>query len=110
MATAQTVDIPDPNLGAAIGIALGKSWGDPITTADMAALTELIALNANISDLTGLEFATNLTRLDLGAEYVEVEERYINSNSVSAIWVLLGLTNLTWLSLGYNRISDISYH
>ena len=97
MATAQTVDIPDPNLGAAIGIALGKSWGDPITTADMAALT-------------GLEFATNLTRLDLGAEYVEVEERYINSNSVSAIWVLSGLTNLTWLSLGYDRISDISYH
>ena len=58
-ATAQTVDIPDPNLGAAIGITLGKSWGDPITTADMAALTELIALNTSISDLTGLEFATN---------------------------------------------------
>lgn len=63
--TAQTVNIPDPNLRAAIEQRLGKARGDTITVADMAALTELSALKANISDLTGLEDATNLTRFSL---------------------------------------------
>ena len=85
---AQTVDIPDPNLRAAVEDARGKASGDPITVADMLTLTELNTPNANISDLTGLEYATNLTRLYLGSEYVETEERYINSNSdlISRLW------------------------
>ena len=57
-ATAQVVDIPDPNLRAAIESALGKVSGATITIADMETLTKLEAGNANISDLTGLEFAT----------------------------------------------------
>ena len=62
-ATAQTVDIPDPNLRTAIEAELGKAPGDTITMADIANLTRLSALFANISDLTGLEAATNLTEL-----------------------------------------------
>ena len=104
----ELVDIPDPNLRAAIENNLGKAPGAPITTADMANLTELVAQNSNISDLTGLEAATNLTRLDLGTEYVESEDRSINSNSVSDLSPLSGLTNLTWLRLRNNSISDIS--
>ena len=65
-ATAQVVSIPDPNLRAAIEEALGKASGATITTADMAKLTKLEAANSNISDLTGLEFATNLKSLWLG--------------------------------------------
>ena len=103
-----SVNIPDPSLGAAVAIALGKSWGDPITVVDMAALTRLEARNANITDLTGLEHATNLIRLNLDGEYVEAEGRNINSNSVSDLSPLAGLTNLTRLSLGGNSISDIS--
>ena len=102
------VDIPDPNLRAAIERTLGKASGDPITASDMTRLTNLSARNANISDLTGLEQATNLTWLSLGTEYVEAEERSINSNSVSDISPLAGLTNLTILGLGHNAISDIS--
>ena len=104
----ESVNILDPNLRAAIETALGKASGATITTADMATLTELTAQNANISNLTGLETATSLTRLDLGTEYVEEEGRYINSNSVSDLSPLAGLTNLTWLRLRNNSVSDIS--
>ena len=59
------VSIPDANLLAVIRDALGKSRFAPITTTDMASLTTLDASNRNIRDLTGLEFATNLTELNL---------------------------------------------
>ena len=95
-ATAQTVNIPDPNLRAAVENALRKPLGATITRADMATLTQFVAANANISDLTGLEAATNLTFLDLGG------------NSISDISSLLRLTNLMYLFLDRNSISDIS--
>ena len=59
------VYMPDANLRAVIRDALGKSRFAPITTTDMASLTALDASNRNIRDLDGLEFATNLTRLNL---------------------------------------------
>ena len=68
----------------------------------------LAAPNANISDLTGLEFAINLAFLHLGAEYLEAGGRNINSNSVSDISPLADLTNLEFLILEDNSISDIS--
>ena len=94
--TAQTVNIPDPNLRAAILAELGKASGDPITTSDMAALRSLTARESNISDLTGLEHAINLRSL------------YLGDNSISDITSLSGLINLTVLYLGGNSISDIS--
>ena len=84
------VNIPDPNLRAAIENELGKASGDPITASDMARLTDLFAPNANITDLTGLEAATNLTFLVLGSQFVEAEGRSINSNSVSDLSPLSG--------------------
>ena len=106
-ATAQVIDIPDPNLRAAIENALGKPVGAPITVDQMAALTRLEAPNANISDLTGLEHATNLTDLFLGDTHVE-GEGWINSNSIKDLSPLAGLTNLTWLNLSQNNITDLS--
>ena len=94
--TAQTVTIPDSNLRAVIEVALGKASGDPITTSDMAALPSLEARESNISNLTGLEHAINLTWLNL------------KDNSISDLSSLAGLTNLTWLHLRYNTISDIT--
>ena len=95
-ATAQVVDIPDPNLRAAIENKLVKAPGTPIAPAEMVTLTHLEARNANISDLTGLEGATNLKSLRLGG------------NSISDIAPVTGLTNLKVLSLWANSISDIS--
>ena len=96
IATAQRVDIPDANLRAAIAETLGKTSGDTITVAEMATLTGLEAGEASISDLTGLEHATNLTSL------------YLWNNSIVDISALRGLTNLTELYLGVNSISDLS--
>ena len=87
--------IPDASLHAAIEGALGKSSGETITRGDMSNLTRLIARNANISDLTGLEFAFNLKRLIL------------SRNSVLDISPLSGLA-LTYLDLSTNSILDVS--
>ncbi len=106
-ATAQVVSIPDPNLRAAIEDALSKTSGDTITVADMARLPHLEAGNANIRDLTGLEHATNLTALDLGAQHVD-GEGWIQSNSIRDLAPLSGMTHLTRLELRGNNISDIS--
>ena len=102
------VDLPDPNLRAAIETTFGKAEGDSITPLEMATLTRLDARNANISDLTGLEGATNLIELFLGAEWVDAEGDWINSNSVSNLSPLAGLINLARLELRGNDISDIS--
>ena len=59
------VTIPDANLRAAIEVALGKAKGEAITKGEMETLRRLNAEDAGISDLPGLEFATNLTELYL---------------------------------------------
>ena len=104
--TAQVVNIPDPNLRAAIEAELGKASGAPITVDEMATLTGFAARDANISDLTGLEHATNLRSLGLDGEIVG--DTRSNSNSVSDLSPLVGLTNLTELWIGDNSILDLS--
>ena len=116
--TAQKATIPDSNLRAAIAAELGKVSSDPITTSDMAALRSLTARESNISDLTGLEHAINLTSLDLGFNSIsditslsgltKLTWLYLSGNSISDITSLSGLINLTLLYLGGNFISDIS--
>ena len=91
-----TVDIPDPNLRAAIEDALGVAPGDPITVDEMASVPRLNVYDAGISDLTGLEFATNLTEL------------FLWNNNITDLSPLVGLPHLTWLGLGSNNITDIS--
>ena len=95
-APAQTVNIPDANLRAAIEKRLGKASGATITAEEMATLTWLSAEDANISNLTGLDSATNLTVL------------WLARNSISDISALSNLTNLTRLGIRDNSISDIS--
>ena len=117
-ATAQVVDIPDPNLRAVIENALGKVSGATITTADMATLTRLDANEAGISDLTGLEGATNLRNLHLWRNSVsdlsslagltKLTGLYLGGSSASDLSPLVGLTNLESLFLDSNGISDLS--
>ena len=93
--SAQVVDIPDPNLRAALAEALNKAPGDAITRAEMETLVQLWASNTDITNLRGIEFAINLTGLALGG------------NNISDISPLASLTNLHWLDLWRNNISDI---
>ncbi|MDE3001596.1 MAG: hypothetical protein OXU79_21175 [Gemmatimonadota bacterium] len=90
------VSIPDANLRAVIEDSLGKARGAEITRAEMATLTRLEAQNMEISDLTGLEFATGVTWLDL------------MSNSITDVSSLSGLINLVHLNLAENNITDVS--
>ena len=118
MATAQTVNIPDPNLRAKIETTLDKPAGATITEAEMATLPKLKESDANIRDLTGLEHATGLTSLDLRrnsisdisplAELTLLTSVILYNNSISNISPLGKLTKLEELHLDNNSISDIS--
>lgn len=90
------VDFPDPNLHAAVQEALGLASRDAITPELLQTLTQLDAWDREITDLTGLEHATQLKVVDL------------HSNAIRDISPVEGLTHLTELSLSYNQISDIS--
>ena len=92
------VTIPDPNLRAAIVEALGKEDADsvPITLEEMATLTTLRASGKEIKDLTGLEFAKNLTNI------------YIPDNPLSDISPLASLTKLRQIQLSDTEVADLS--
>ena len=88
--------LPDMNLATKIIETLGKQTDELITASDMLTLTSLNANNTSISNLTGLQHASNLTTLML------------DGNNLSNIDPLTGLTQLTTLALDNNNISDIA--
>ena len=112
------VHIPDTNLRAAIAEELGKSPNAPITAEDMAKLERLDARNRSIQDLTGLQFATNLSQLLLNDNQIsdispisgltELWQLQIERNTISDISPVRDLKNLTFLNFRRNQISDIS--
>lgn len=112
------VNIPDANLRAVIADSLGKAHDEAITRAEMAILTHLEVRDANINDLTGLQFATNLTVLwltgnaitDLSAlcDLTNLTDLVLFGNAITDISALSNLTNLIHLNLNHNTVSDIS--
>jgi Leucine-rich repeat (LRR) protein len=94
--TAQTVNIPDDNLRAAIEKAVGKIPNAQITVNEMATLRELRAVSMDIKNLAGLEAAVNL------------EDLRLNNNSISNISQLEGLIKLRHIELEENEITDLS--
>ena len=112
------VHIPDPNLRAAIAEALDKSPNAPITVEDMESLTALGANNRNIKDLTGIQFATNLNRLELADNQISdlspvsglIKLEYIrfSANNVSDLTPVAGLINLEYVNFRDNSISNLS--
>ena len=117
-ATAQVVNMPDPNLRTAIETELGKASGAPITADEMATLPRLEAPEADISNLIGLEHAINLKKLNLWGNSVKdlsplagltnLTELYLGINSAPDLSPLVGLTNLESLFLDANGISNLS--
>ena len=88
--------IPDSNLAAPVRATLGLSPNAPITKQAMQRLTTLIANNPKITNLTGLEHATQLESLSL------------SGNDIRTLNPLAGLTQLNWLNLSGNDIRDLS--
>ena len=120
-AFAQTVAISDPNLRAAVRDALNLPGDAPITQADMRRLTKLEPRwqgIQGITDLSGLEFATNLRHLDLAmnpisdftplASLAQLHTLWIWRCEISDITSLANLTGLKVLDASHNRIADIS--
>jgi hypothetical protein len=79
----QLVSLPDNALRAAINDALGQSSLDAISVGQMQSLTTLTASGLGLTNLTGLQYATNLTYLD------------VSNNNIASFAPLAGLANLT---------------
>ncbi len=92
----ETVAFPDGNLEEAIRDALDKPAGEAITPVELAGLTELYGTQLGITDLSGIEYCTNLTRVQL------------NFSKITDITPLASLTKINWLNIGINQINDIS--
>ena len=115
---AQVVEIPDPNLRGAIMEALELPANTTITQQEMLRLTSLSAWNSEITDLTGLQYATYLEGLGLCgnqihdlhplSELIHLTHLSLCGNHISDISPLANLTNLTGLDLNGNNISDIT--
>ena len=116
--SAQTVNITDANLRAAIEETLGKTSGATITAEEMTTLTHLEAHNANIRNLTGLASATRLEEIrcnnnlisDLSplTDLVNLRVIELRDNVISDLSPLSGLINLEWLIVTRNSIPDLS--
>jgi len=89
------VTFPDSHLEVAIREAINKPEG-AIYLSDLQSLTDLAATQKGISNISGLEYCSNLQGLIL------------TDNNVSDISPLAGLNSLKWLDLVHNDISDIS--
>ena len=92
---AQEISVPDPGLNTAIRDALQKPAG-PLTSQDLLGLAVLNASGRNITNLQGLEFAHNLTSLNL------------RSNHFTNLSFPGGLAKLNSLDLGFNPLTNLT--
>ena len=116
--SAQLVEVPDPNLRAAIRETLELPDETHLTQQEMLRLTGLDAKNRQINNLAGLEYTTNLTWLDLSgnnisnlkslAELIHLKRLWLYVNPISDISPIANLTQLRGLQLGDCNISDIT--
>ena len=100
------VHVPDPNLRAAFEFIFGKTRGSPIHAYEMESLTTPFIRNYNLRDLTGFEFATNLTSLNLGS--ARSGNNWYNNNSLADLTSLAGMTKLEKLDLDRASITNLS--
>ncbi len=91
----EPVSFKDAKLEGAVRTALEKPEG-AVTGKEVASLVELVAEDLGVMDLSGLEHATNLTKL------------YLAGNQVADLTPLAGLTDLKYLNLVDNRFTDVT--
>ena len=108
--------MPDFQLRTAVLQALGKERGENLSAEDMAGLTELVA--ENVTDFTGLEFATGLLSLRIPGAWgsnIAALGHLPNLKSLDmAVWQggdlgpLRGLKTLRSLDLEFAAVEDLS--
>ncbi len=109
------VAIPDANLEGELRYEFDKPSGD-FTCADLESLTTF--RSGLVYDLGGLQYAVNLTFLDLGVggisdlsplqNLTNLKQLFLYGNNISDLSPLQNLTGLDVLNLDNNRISDLS--
>ena len=113
------VEFADINLANKVRTALGLPAGAAILKTQLESLTSLDASQGDkISDLTGLEHASQLAWLNLDgsaisditplAQLTRLTELHLYGNAISDITPLAQLTGLTYLLLDSNAVSDIT--
>ena len=112
------VRIPDARLRRSIEQALDRPAGAFIMPHEMSQLDRLQLRNAGIADLGGLEFAVNLTFLNLINNPASDISRlwslrrlgqlYMGYNDTKHVAALAGMTDLAILHIYYTQVSDIS--
>lgn len=112
------IDFPDLELKLAIGRKVGRSRHEAIYRSDVLDITSLSARNNGITDLTGLEYLTNLKTLDLKnnsltkvpalIKLTHLQTLKLNDTDLKDITALKGLTSLTYLDISDNNITDFS--
>ena len=110
--------IPDLQLRAVIHKTLGKPQNVQLTKEEAPLLRELRADRKGIRDLTGLELATNLERLELRHNLItdiaplqnltRLGNIKLRDNLIVDVSPLEELRNVGWLGLEENRITDLS--
>ena len=118
VALAVEVIFPDANLEAGVRVKLGIPAPTAITDTDMQTMESFLGMVSTIYNIQGLEYATNLTWLDLFGHQVSdispisgltnLVKLALPLNPISDISPVAGLTNLTNLNMDYNLVSDIS--
>ena len=114
---ADMVTFKDANLERAIRQGLEMPT-ELLQRADLAQLRQLSVPDGGLTDLTGLEHSTSLTRLELGhnrltdisavANLTGLTALDLNNNQLRDIGPLVNLTGLTRLQLSGNQIGDIT--
>jgi hypothetical protein len=114
---AQNVTILDAGLNAAIRATLAKPTG-PLSVQDLLTLTNLDASNRSISNLAGLEFATNLLSLNLQGNLLSnpafptnltrLNSLDLSQNRFGTFSLPPILTSLVFFDLSFNGLTNVS--
>ena len=114
----KVVSIPDPNLAAVIRTELKLTIDGAVTDRAMQTLKWLNLDDQRITNIDGLEYATQLQGLLLGknqvnnyaplAQLPKLTTLYLWTNSISDLNVLPILPQLELLDLNWNHIRDVS--
>lgn len=90
--------IPDPNLAACFNEALGRDQNTPITETDVSSYTgDLVCTSRDITDLTGLEYLTEVSYLGLSG-----------NENLTDITPLSGIETISQLNISSTGVSDLS--
>ena len=114
--------MPDPALRTAVRGEIGLLPDVPLTKERMQAVGDIDVAGRGISDLTGLEFATNLRELDLRDNPITDLRPLTNLTTLKGLYLsdifpstppldlrpLANLINLEDLTLENSKVSDIS--